>query len=72
MTQREPEISAEDRHDLRLHRSKQLVRQVLYRGTLRYIAGFCLHKSDSEMVVYLTDSAEPVKPSELTITDPPT
>ena len=61
-----------DRHDLRLLRSRQRARPVLYQGTMRFIAGLCLHKGDSEMVVYLTGSAEPVKPSELTIVEPPT
>lgn len=61
-----------DRHDMRLHRSLQLTRQVLYRGTLRYIDGISLSHRDSEMTVYLTGSAHPVKPSELTIIEPPT
>lgn len=71
MRQHEPEISDRERHDLRLHRALQLARQVEYRGTLRFIGGIHLHKGVTEMIVYLTDSAEPIKPSELVIVEPP-
>lgn len=56
-----------DKHDLRIHRSKQLARPVLHNGVKKFIAGFCHHDGDEEMVVYLKGSAEPVKPSEITI-----
>ncbi|KQW97108.1 hypothetical protein ASC94_09955 [Massilia sp. Root418] len=60
-----------DKHDLRLHRAKQLARQVEYRGLLHFIAGLHWHKGDSEMTVYLEGSAEPVRPCELTLVEPP-
>lgn len=61
-----------DKHDLRIHRAKQLARPVEYQGLHRFIAGFCWHKGDDEMVIYLEGSAEPVKPSEITLLEPPT
>lgn len=60
-----------DQHDLRIHRAKQLARQVGYNGTNRYIAGFCWHKGDHEMTVYIEGVAEPVAPSAITILDQP-
>lgn len=61
-----------DKHDMRIHRAKQMCRPVGYRGLNHFIAGFCWHKGDDEMVVYLEGSAEPVKPSEITILEQPT
>lgn len=60
-----------DKHDLRLHRAKQLARQVEYRGLLHFIAGLHWHKGDREMTVYLEGSAEPVRPSDLILVEPP-
>lgn len=54
-----------DLHDMRIHRAKQLARPVMYQGRERFIAGFCWHPSDREMVVYLTGSHEAVRPNEL-------
>ncbi|MYM65463.1 hypothetical protein GTP45_01270 [Pseudoduganella sp. FT55W] len=56
-----------DKHDMRIHRSKQLARPVLHNGVKKFIAGFCWHDGDEEMVVYLKGSAEPVRPCEITI-----
>ena len=61
-----------DQHDLRIHRAKQLARQVSYNGTNRFIAGFCWHKGDAEMTVYIEGEAEPVAPSAITILEQPT
>lgn len=61
-----------DRHDLRIHRAKQLARPVRYQGANEFIAGFCWHKGDAAMVVYLEGYPEPVQPSEITIVEPPT
>ena len=61
-----------DQHDLRLHRAKQLARPVGYQGLNRFIAGFCWHKGDAEMTVYIEGLAEPVAPAELTILEQPT
>jgi len=77
MSARKP-VSAEsprdlaDQHALRIHRAKQLVRQVGYKGTSRWIAGFCWHKGDDELTIYLEGSAESVSASELTILEEPT
>jgi hypothetical protein len=56
-----------DMHDMRIHRAKQLCRPVLHGGVKQFIAGFCWHDGDDEMVVYLKGSAEPVRPCEITI-----
>jgi DNA-binding transcriptional MocR family regulator len=56
-----------DQHDLRIHRAKQLARPVMHDGLKKFIAGFCWHKGDRGMVIYLEGSAEPVPPSEITI-----
>lgn len=56
-----------DMHDMRIHRAKQLCRPILHAGVKKHIAGFCHHDGDEDMVVYLKGSAEPVKPSEITI-----
>jgi hypothetical protein len=56
-----------DKHDMRIHRAKQLARPVLHAGTKKHIAGFCHHDGDEEMVVYLKGSAAPVRPCEITI-----
>lgn len=60
-----------DQHDLRIHRAKQLARPVGYKGLNRFIAGFCWHKGDAEMTVYIEGLAEPVEPSEITILEQP-
>lgn len=56
-----------DRHDMRIHRAKQLARPVLHGGVKKFIAGFCWHDGDDEMVVYLKGSAQSVRPCEITI-----
>jgi hypothetical protein len=56
-----------DKHDLRLHRCKQLCKQVSYRGLNEFIAGFCSHKGDAEMTVYLEGIKDPVRPADITI-----
>lgn len=56
-----------DKHDLRIHRAKQLNRQILHAGVKKFVAGLHLHKGDAEMIVYLEGSAEPVRPCEITI-----
>jgi len=56
-----------DKHDMRIHRSKQLARPVLHKGLKQFIAGFCFHKGDAEMVIYLEGSAEPVRPCDIEI-----
>lgn len=61
-----------DKHDMRIHRAKQMCRPVEHCGLHKFIAGFCWHKGDAEMVVYLEGSAEPVRPSEITILEQPT
>lgn len=60
-----------DQHDLRLHRAKQLARPVGYKGLNRFIAGFCWHKGDAEMTVYIEGLAEPIAPTEITILEQP-
>lgn len=60
-----------DQHDLRLHRAKQLARPVGYQGLNRFIAGFCWHKGDADMTVYIEGLAEPVAPSAITILEQP-
>jgi hypothetical protein len=60
-----------DQHDLRIHRAKQLARPVGYKGLNRFIAGFCWHKGDADMTVYIEGMAEPVAPAELTILEQP-
>lgn len=61
-----------DQHDLRLHRAKQLARPVGYQGLNRFIAGFCWHKGDEELTVYIEGLTEPVAPSAITILEQPT
>lgn len=61
-----------DQHDLRIHRAKQLARPIGYNGTNRFISGFCWHKGDAEMTVYIEGEAEPVAPSAITILEQPT
>ena len=56
-----------DQHDMRIHRAKQLARPVLHGGLKKFIAGFCWHKGDAEMVVYLEGVAGPVPPADITI-----
>lgn len=56
-----------DQHDLRIHRARQLARPILHQGVKKHIAGFCHHDGDEEMVVYLKGSADPVRPTEITI-----
>lgn len=56
-----------DKHDMRIHRSKQLARPVVHGGIKKFIAGFCWHKGDAEMVVYLVGSSAPLRPCEITI-----
>jgi hypothetical protein len=56
-----------DKHDLRLHRCKQLRKQVSYRGLNEFIAGFCSHKGDAEITVYLEGIKDPVRPCDITI-----
>lgn len=56
-----------DMHEMRIHRAKQLCRQVLHNGVKKWIAGFCCHDGDEEMTVYLKGSAEAVRPCDITI-----
>ena len=56
-----------EQHDMRIHRAKQLCRPVRHAGVKKFIAGFCHHKGDEEMVVYLEGSADPVRPCDITI-----
>lgn len=58
---------AADQHDMRIHRAKQLNRQVRHAGVKKFVSGFCHHKGDEEMTVYLEGSAEPVRPCDITI-----
>ncbi|TFW15910.1 hypothetical protein [Duganella callida] len=60
-----------EKHDMRLLRAKQLCRPVLYKGIKQFIAGLHWHKGDAEGTVYLEGIVEPVRPSELTITEEP-
>lgn len=60
-----------DRHDMRIHRAKQLARRIEYVGAYHFIAGFCWHKGDAEMVVYLEGRPEPVRPCDITILEQP-
>ncbi len=55
------------KHDMRIHRCKQLARPVLHQGTKKFIAGFCWHKGDEEMVVYLEGINGAVRPCDITI-----
>lgn len=59
----------DDKHDLRIHRAKQLCRPVIHRGVKKFIAGFCWHKGDEEMIVYLEGSADEVRPCDITIVE---
>ena len=52
---------------MRIHRAKQLCRPILHAGVNKFIAGFCWHKGDNEMIVYLEGSAEAVRPCDITI-----
>ncbi|RFP19128.1 hypothetical protein [Duganella sp. BJB475] len=56
-----------EKHDLRIHRAKQLCRPVLYNSLNYFIAGFCWHKGDEEMIVYLEGVTGPVAPADITI-----
>lgn len=60
-----------DKHDLRIHRAMQRCLPVEYNGKNQFIAGFCHHHGDREMVVYLNGSAEPVRPCDITILEQP-
>jgi len=61
-----------DKHDLRIHRAMQRALPVMHAGLKQFIAGFCHHSGDAEMVVYLKGSAEPVRPCDITILEQPT
>ena len=56
-----------DKHDRIIHRCKQLCKPVEYLGLKHFIAGFCWHKGDAEMVIYLEGAADPVRPCDITI-----
>lgn len=60
-----------DRHDLRIHRAMQQCRPVLHAGVKKFIAGFCHHDGDAEMVVYLKGSPDAVRPCDITILEQP-
>lgn len=65
-----PQPTARDlaeQHDMRIHRAKQRCRPILHAGTKKFIAGFCWHKGDDEMVVYLEGVPGKVRPCEVTI-----
>lgn len=56
-----------DKHDLRIHRAMQRALPVMHNGLKKFIAGFCHHRGDAEMVVYLKGSPTPVRPCDITI-----
>lgn len=56
-----------EKHDMRIHRCKQLARPVLHQGTKKFVAGFCWHKGDEEMIVYLNGVTGPVRPVDIVI-----
>jgi hypothetical protein len=69
-----PDETARDlaeKHDMRIHRCKQLCKQVGYKGLNEFIAGFCWHKGDDEMIVYLEGIKEPARPCDITILENP-
>lgn len=55
-----------DDHEMRIVRAKQLCRQVYHAGRLQFIAGYCHHDGDAEMVVYLKGFTGSVRPGEIT------
>jgi hypothetical protein len=56
-----------DRHDLRIHRAMQRALPVMHAGLKQFIAGFCHHSGDAEMVIYLKRRSKPVRPCDITI-----
>lgn len=56
-----------DTHDRLIVRCKQLAWPVEYKGANRFVAGYCHHDGDAEMVVYLKGVAGEVRPCEITI-----
>lgn len=63
-----PEPTARDlaeQHERWLLRCKQECRPVIYGGKKQFIAGMHWHKGETEAVVYLEGSAEPVRPYEI-------
>lgn len=60
-----------DYHDLCIHLAMQRMHMVGYKGLNRFVVGFCHHKGDREMVVYLNGATESVRPSEITILEQP-
>jgi len=60
-----------DQHDLRIHRAMQRALPVIHNGLKKFIAGFCHHSGDAEMVVYLKGSPTPVRPCDITILEQP-
>jgi hypothetical protein len=56
-----------DKHDRLIVRCKQLCRPIRHEGTRKFIAGFCHHKGDAEMTVYLEGVRDPVRPCDITI-----
>jgi hypothetical protein len=63
----ETEQDLADKHDRLIVRCKQLCRPVLHNGVKQFIAGFCHHKGDAEMTVYLEGMKDPVRPCDITI-----
>ena len=61
-----------DKQELRIVRARQLNRPVTYKGLNRFIGGYCYHRHDEEMVVYLTGDSGPVRPDEITFQEIPT
>lgn len=60
-----------EQHERRLVRCKQECRPVIYGSKKQFIAGIHWHKGDTEAVVYLEGSAEPVKPADITFIKEP-
>lgn len=51
-----------DKHGRLIHHCKQLRKPVEHLGLKQFIAGFCRHKGDAEMIVYLQGVADAVRP----------
>ncbi|MRW84573.1 hypothetical protein GJ698_10800 [Pseudoduganella sp. FT26W] len=52
---------------MRIRRAKQRCRPILHLSVKQFITGFCWHKADDEMVVYLEGITRPVRPCDITI-----
>jgi hypothetical protein len=64
----EPQPTGRDlaeQHERRLMRCRQECRPMLHQGLKQFIAEVHLYKGETEAVVYLESSAEPVRPCEI-------